>query len=235
MNQKTMFTRDITMHEFWLCRVDEVDIEERLISEVSTPAQDVFIECAEAMKSTLRCIDALKIGGTYDQERKLLEPKIARAEQEAYENFSKMNPGFEGNLDRTPDPKDMAALENYLSGLNSKDPKQRKRFRNLSETPDFKKKNLQEALPFLNVLEKAQKLSGRPSVSPPWRNIVHALDEMRLIIAEQQESPKINFVGSDRTVPWAARVVAEREGNATVESRIKRYAKEFRSRVALRD
>jgi hypothetical protein len=75
----------------------------------------------------------------------------------------------------------------------------------------------------LLCLEKAKKPKGRPGVSPPWRNVVGALDAMRFAVAEGV------------SIPQAARDAAAREGRAEEESRARYFEKLYRKRAGLRE
>lgn len=198
---------ELDQWEYRLAMCDELVLE-RIIIEEGVPDDEFARRSLSQDKIALREIDRLKVEGSYETERARLCSLVG------------------GSAFRLPklDERLMSATSNLLAGLRSPDPDQRERFRRFYEVMGIADKAPCECRELLMVLEPAQRPPnvGRPTVCPPWANVVEHMDSMRFAVAR------------GGSIPEAARRAAEIEGMPQRASRAKYFERLYRKRIAFR-
>ncbi len=210
MSDEPRYSDKLTFLEYRIAACDEIDLE-AIVWDERTPSNEWLRRYHEADRAALREIERLKLAGTYEIERARLATYL-ESPSPAHERLAQRieNDEFE-------------PMRNFLVGLRSPDQEQSERFERLYCEAELADKAPSECWHILACLEKAKKPKGRPGVSPPWRNVVTALDAMRLLVA------------SGATIPQAAREMAANEGRAAQGSRARYFEKLYRQREALRE
>lgn len=208
--KRLMATEELTMAEYRLAILDEIDIEGLLCEYLESP-EELMSDSGKAhaleLQHALRTIDELKGNGTYETTRARLRQKI---------------PPEPVYPDEVPE---IEHLNNVLSGMDSPDDAQRRRFHDLWNATNLGEMSFREALPILRNQERAKKgKGGRPAIQPKWRNELWALEKMEGLIPS-------------KSVPEAARLIAEAElqKHSTKESRAKLFERNYRKRRKLRE
>jgi hypothetical protein len=208
----------------WECliaRCDELLIEEEFLGLLALDT-DVRLsrKLCPVFRDTLHRIDRLKIAGHYDAEReRLLQAANAAGEWPFIRTVERW---VEASWSNWP------GWRNLLDGLKSPDVDQRARFQAFWDAWDVGEKFVADPkmLTLLAVLERAkQGRKDNKKISPPWRNEVSAMDEMRLL-----DPAGVNILK-------AAREVAPRHPGqgGTLEGRAHTLAALYRKRRSLRD
>lgn len=210
MSDEPHYNDKLTFSEYRIAACDEVDLES-IVWDERDSSNERLRRYHEADRAALREIERLKLAGTYEAERARLA---------AY--LEPPNPAHDRLAQRIENG-EFEPMRNFLDGVRSPDLEQRERFESLYEKAKLADKSPREFWHILLCLEKAKKPKGRPGVSPPWRNVVGALDAMRFAVAK------------GASIPQAARDAAAREGRAEEESRARYFEKLFRERVRLRE
>lgn len=210
MNDEPRYNDKLTFSEYRIAACDEIDLES-IVWDERDSSDEWLRRYHEADRTALREIERLKLAGTYE---------IERARLAAY--LEPPNPAHE-RLAKRIENGEFEPMRNFMDGLRSPDLGQRERFERLYEQAELADKTPREFWHILRCLEKAKKPKGRPGVSPPWRNVVGALDAMRFAVAEGV------------SIPQAARDAAAREGRAEEESRAGYFEKLYRKRAGLRE
>jgi hypothetical protein len=179
----------------------ELEIEHALIEAMADPSPSrIDLKIMASHRAALRRIDRLKVRGTYEAQRARILDRIGEHRIAA--------PHFEPDV--------TAAVDNMVKGCRSPDEAQRANFETIRAA--IVEKPLAEALPFLMELRPAKRgRTGRPTVSPPWRNFADELDLVRLLRAAN--------------VPLAE---AARRANTGTENRAREIENHFKSRTRLR-
>lgn len=215
--KSTMASKIVTAY---VAVYDEIRLEE-IVFEIENQDEIENVEKMESAicKAALREIDRLKSAGEYESEIARLASDYEKRTQ-FFERSAKIAQSAELG-DRF---EERGPLGNLLDGLRSPDQEQRARFQRLSETERFNERDPVEYWHILECLEPAKKRTrkGRPSVVPPWRNVVEHLDRMRMSVAQ------------GASIPEAARQAAEEEGKPQAENRAKYFERLYRERAALR-
>ncbi|WP_371054353.1 hypothetical protein [Rhodosalinus sp. K401] len=212
MSDEPRYNERMTMSEYRIAACDEIDLEAIVWKGRAARSSLLqFASCEEADKAALREIDRLKIAGIYEAERARLAARLDP------------QPGVFAEIAARLEAGELGPLNNFLRGLRSPDPDQRARFERLYEQAELAGKSPRECWRILSCLEPARKPPGRPSATPPWRNVVQHLDAMRLAVA------------GGASIPQAARDAAAGEGRAEEESRARYFEKLYRQRAALRE
>ncbi|GGB63461.1 hypothetical protein GCM10011316_39150 [Roseibium aquae] len=212
MKDVLRFSDTLTWMEYRIATLDEIDLEEILWSqEQHALDDDLTRRVLAADRAALREIERLKLCGEYDAKRSRLAKCIDPDPPEITERFRRIKNG------------ELQPVENFLAGLRSADPQQRSQFKQLYEKGGFANKHYREISHILTCLKSAHKPKGRPGATPPWRNVVDALDEMRVAVAD------------GLSIPQAARAAAENEALAGTDNRARYFERLFRQRAKLRE
>ena len=204
------YNEQLSMAEYRIAACDEVDLE-AIVWQEREPECDTARRYHEADKAALREIERLKLSGAYEAERARLANYLEPPSPMIQRLMQRIEAG------------DFEPLNNFMDGLKSPDPDQRARFQRLYEGAELGDKTPRELWHILECLESAKKeKEGRPKAIPPWRNVLHQMDAMRLVVAN----------GS--TIPEAARQVAQDEREQGVENRAKYFERLYRQRADLR-
>lgn len=224
MSGKKWHTCRLSNQECLIASRDEISIEAELFE------RDDRVErlgnnnqLTEDLRAALKAVNRLKISGQYCEERARLAVILKEDDAVMSEEFWARNPNSTHLRDAKPNPELVHLLGNLMDGLKSPNKAQQERFRAFYEAAGLADMTPRDSLALIGALEPAQKQKGRPSVSPPWRNIVSALDAMRLLVA------------NGKTVANAARVVAAEEGRAGQDGRASYFAKNYIRREELRE
>ncbi len=219
-----MHSKRLTYRESLIASRDEVDIEDELISIQNSSDEDreFLTKFATEQRKALHDIARLKVSGRYEEERERLSKLIMEDMAAAEAAFHAANPHVPDFREMEINPKLEKALRNLFKGLRSPNPDQRTRFQAFYEATGLANMSPIQSLPLIAALEPAEEKNGRPSVSPPWRNVAWALDEMRILVA------------NGASVARAAQDVATNEGHVTQESRAKYFARCYAQREGLR-
>lgn len=204
-----MYSRQLTWREMLIAAHDEIDLEESVLSYPFDADPWAAKYRAEGV-AALREIDQLKIDGEYETERSRLSAILAD------------EPSWTSQVAEVAASLDLAPLNNFSMGLQSPDEDQRARFRAMADMPEIGEATPGEIWSILRCMEPAKMHKGRPTVSPPWRNVASHLDAMRLDVAR------------GASIPFAARDAASREGGAGQHSRAKYFERLFRDRQKIR-
>jgi hypothetical protein len=204
-----MYSRQLTWREMLIAACDEIDLEERVLRYQFDADPWAGKYRAEEV-AALREIDRLKIHGEYETARSRLSAILAD------------EPSWTSQLMEVVASLDLAPMNNFSMGLQSPDEDQRARFRAVIDMPEIGEATPGEIWSILRCMESAKMHKGRPTVSPPWRNVASHLDAMRLDVAR------------GASIPFAARNAASREGGAGQHSRAKYFERLFRDRQKIR-
>lgn len=210
MNDQPTYNDKLTITEYRIAACDEIDLES-IVWDERDPSDEWMRRYHEADRAALREIERLKLAGKYE---------IERARLSAY--LEPPNPAHERLAQRIENG-EFEPMRNFLDGVRSPDLGQRERFEQLYVEGELADKTPREFWHILLCLEQAKKPKGRPGISPPWRNVVGALDAMRLAVA------------NGNTIPQAAREAAAKEGRAEQHNRARYFEKLYRQRAALRE
>ncbi|MGB3313276.1 MAG: hypothetical protein WBB85_02595 [Albidovulum sp.] len=220
-----MYTDRITYADYLIATRDELAIEEEALTlSDRNDGSDFNARARASIVDALLRVDEAKINGCYDvlRGRMLAIVKTEDAEsghaarlKQFGENMKKVfeSDGFDAWAEH---------FSNFLSGLQSPDAAQRKRFNDLFDNLEIGSWHPHDSPALFAALERVRGRQGRPSVSPPWRNVNDHLDAIRKLCA------------SGHTIPSAARSVADAEGNAASQSRAKYFERLYREKIKLR-
>jgi hypothetical protein len=209
MSGPLIYSPQLTWRQMLIASCDEIDLEERVL-RYPFDADPWLAKYRAEEVAALREIDRLKIAGEYEKERSRLSDILAD------------RPIWPSQVMEVVASLDLAPLNNFSMGLQSPDEGQRARFRAMVDMPEIGEATPGEIWSILRCIEPAKMHKGRPTVSPPWRNVASHLDAMRLDVAR------------GASIPFAARDAASREGGAGQHSRAKYFERLFRDRQKIR-